>query len=118
MGFAITIATVLLAVAISIAPTSSPIPSCPPLLPLNIFLIPPRRASKPPLSRISAHIAATSTATIHVSNMPDTPEPIPATMSAIPICPVISIMHIPDRMPVINTANTLNPAIPPAITST
>ena len=37
IGFAMTIATVLFAVAISIVPTSSPIPSWPPLFPRKIL---------------------------------------------------------------------------------
>ena len=34
-----------------------------------------RRTSKPPFSRINAHIAATKMATILVSNMPEVPDP-------------------------------------------
>ena len=48
MGPAITIATVLLAVAMSISPTSSPIPSWPPRLPRNTRRIKARMLSKPP----------------------------------------------------------------------
>ena len=81
MGFAITIATVLFAVAISIRATSRPIPSWPPFLPLKTRRIPLRRASKPPLYFIRAHIAATKTATIAVSNIPEAPEPIPESKS-------------------------------------
>ena len=112
-----TIATVLLAVAMSIVPTRSPIPSCPAFLPLNTFFIPYKSASKPPYSLIRAHIADTSTATMHVSNIPDTPEPILVISPMAVICPVNVIITIPETIPVIRTRKTLNPAIPPISTS-
>ena len=118
IGFAITIATVLLAVAMSIAPTRSPIPSCPPRFPLNIRWIQPSNASNPPYSRISAHMAATRIATIQVSNMPETPEPIFASRSVGVVCPPSSMISAPEAIPVRSTTNTLIPMIPPIRTST
>ena len=118
IGFAITIATVLLAVAMSIAPTSSPIPSCPPRFPLKIRWIQPSNASNPPYSRISAHMAATRIATIQVSNMPETPEPIFASRSVGVVCPPSSMIRAPEAMPVRSTTNTLIPMIPPIRTNT
>ena len=118
IGFAITMATVLFAVAISMVPTRSPIPSCPPFLPRKILWIQPRSASKPPYSRISAHIAATRIATIQVSNIPDTPEPIFVRRSTGVICPPASMMIAPETIPVRRTTNTLMPMIPPTSTRT
>ena len=118
IGFAITIATVLLAVAISIVPTRSPIPSCPPFFPRKILWIQLRSASNPPYSRISAHMAATRIATIQVSNIPETPDPIFFRISTGVVCPPISIINAPDTIPVSNTTNTLIPTIPPINTST
>ena len=77
-----------------------------------------RSASKPPYSRISAHIAATRIATIQVSNIPDTPDPIFFRISTGVVCPPISIINAPDTIPVSNTTNTLIPTIPPINTST
>ena len=71
-----TMATVLFAVAISIAPTRIPTPNWPPFFPLKVFLIPLSRAVKPPYSLMSAHRAETSIATMLVSNIPDKPEPM------------------------------------------
>ena len=111
-------ATVLLAVAISIAPTRSPTPSCPPLFPLKVLLMPLRSASKPPYSLIRAHIADTSMATMLVSNIPDTPEPILPISSYTPTFPVARTITVPDTIPVRSTRNTLKPAIPPISTRT
>ena len=93
------------------------IKDCPAFLPLNTFFIPYKSASKPPYSLIRAHIADTSTATMHVSNIPDTPEPILVISPMAVICPVNVIITIPETIPVIRTRKTLNPAIPPISTS-
>ena len=117
MGFAITIATVLFAVAISITPTKSPIPSFPPFEPLKIFLIRSSKAAKPPYSSINAQIAETRIATMAVSNIPETPLPMLASISVAAVAPVASIITAPQTIPIISTTNTLIPAIPPASTS-
>ena len=117
MGLAITIATVLFAVAISIAPTKSPIPSIPPRLPLNIFLINCNNAAKPPYSLIRAQIAETKIATIVVSNIPDTPPPIFARSIVASVAPVASIITEPLTIPINKTTNTLIPMIPPINTN-
>ena len=88
MGFAITMATVLLAVAMSMAPTSSPMPSWPPFRLRNRRLMPFNRATKPPYSRMSAQMALTSTATMVVSNMPAAPVPMLPSRSVAATAPV------------------------------
>ena len=124
MGFAITMATVLFAVAMSIAPTSRPMPICPPRLPRNAFLIQPSSASKPPYSRMSAQMAETRMATIDVSNMPAAPLPmfsssaLTASTPVCPVAPVASTITDPDTMPMSSTTNTLMPMMPPTSTST
>ena len=54
---------------------------------------------------------------MHVSNIPDTPEPILVISPMAVICPVNVIITIPETIPVIRTRKTLNPAIPPINTS-
>ena len=76
IGAAMTMATVLLAVATSIRPVSSATPSMPPRLPRKLRRMKPRIASNPPFSRISAAVDATRIVTIMVSNMPVVPLPI------------------------------------------
>ena len=82
IGAAITIATVLLAVAISIKAVKKAMPYIPPRLLLAFFLIKDRMASKPPFSFISAAIDATRIVTIMVSNMPLIPLPMEASAVA------------------------------------
>lgn len=76
MGAAMTIATVLFAVATSKALTKRPTPSCPLLWPLNTLWIKSSRAANPPWMRISPQRALTRTATMMVSYMPEMPFPI------------------------------------------
>ena len=116
MGFAITMATVLLAVAMSMAPTSSPMPSWPPFRLRNRRLMPFNRATKPPFSRMSAQMALTSTATIVVSNMPAAPVPMLPSRSVAATAPSATTMIEPDRMPSKSTMNTLMPTMPPTRT--
>ena len=111
-----TMATVLLAVAMSMAPTSRPMPSWPPLRPLNRRWIPLSSATKPPCSRMSAQMALTSRATIVVSNMPAAPVPMLASRSVAAVAPVATMMMEPDRMPSSSTTNTFTPAMPPMST--
>ena len=118
IGLAITIATVLFAVAMSMVPTRSPIPSWPPFCPRKILRIQFNKASNPPYSRINAHIAATRIATIQVSNIPLTPEPTFVRSSTGVICPPKSIMNAPETIPVRRTTKTLIPTMPPISTST
>ena len=124
MGFAITMATVLFAVAMSIAPTRRPMPIWPPRLPRNAFRIQLSSASKPPYSRISAQIAETKIATIEVSNIPAAPLPmfssraLTARMPVCPVAPVASAMTAPDTIPMSSTIKTLIPMMPPMSTST
>ena len=116
MGFAMTMATVLFAVAMSMAPTSRPMPSWPPLRLLNRLLMPLSSATKPPCSRMSAQMALTSTATMVVSNMPAAPEPMFARRSVGTVAPVATMMNEPDTMPSSSTTNTLMPTMPPTST--
>ena len=116
MGFAMTMATVLFAVAMSMAPTKSPMPSCPPLRLLNRLLMPASRAAKPPCSRMSAQMALTSRATMVVSNMPAAPVPMFARRSVGAVAPVATMMTEPDAMPKSSTTNTLMPTMPPTST--
>lgn len=115
-GVAITMATVLFAVAISISPTNKPMPSRPPLLPLKTCLIQCRRAAKPPYSLMSAQIAATRIATMLVSNIPAAPVPILPSKSVGAIMLVAIMITEPLMTPIISTRNTFSPTMPPIST--
>ena len=67
---------------------------------------------------MSEHITDTSTATIHVSNIPDAPLPILRSRVSNVTPPITSIITIPEIIPVIRTTKTFTPIIPPASTST
>ena len=118
MGPAMTMATVLLAVAMSMAPTSRPTPRRPPTLPRNTRRMKASRASKPPWARIRAHMADTRMVTMMVSNMPEAPLPMPASMVMKSMVPVPRVMMMPATMPTSSTRNTFCPASPPMRTST
>ena len=101
-----TIATVLFAVAMSSRATRRPMPSCPPFLPRKILWMVSSRTSKPPFSRISAHIAETRIATMQVSNIPEVPDPMLESISHGVVCPVPSMISAPETMPVKSTRKT------------
>ena len=106
---------VLLAVAMSMAPTSR-LHAQLITLALNRLLMPFKSAVKPPYSRMSAQMALTSTATIVVSNMPAAPEPMLASRSVAAVAPVATMMREPERMPSRSTTNTFTPTMPPTST--
>ena len=117
IGPAMTMATVLFAVEMSIAPTSSPTPRRPPTLPWNTRRMKASRAAKPPCSRIRAHMAETRIVTMMVSNIPSAPSFMLPSSSMKVTVPVGSTMATPDTIPISSTRNTLSPEIPPISTN-
>ena len=67
-------------------------------------------------SRMRAHKAATSTATIAVSYIPATPLPTPSSRDGKVSAPVVSITIQPAAMPIISVTKTFIPIIPPIST--
>ena len=76
------------------------------------------RDSKPPYSRISAHMEETRIVTRIVSNMPEAPLPMLPRSAIASTVPVASVMTMPEKMPMSRTTNTFQPMIPPMRTST
>ena len=82
IGAAMTIATVLFAVAISINTVRKAMPYIPPRLLPAFLRMKERIASKPPFSFMSEAIEATRIVTIMVSNIPFIPFPMEASAVA------------------------------------
>ena len=76
IGAAMTMATVLFAVATSMKAVRNAIPNMPPRRLSALLRMKERMAAKPPLARIRAAIEATRIVTIIVSNIPEIPPPM------------------------------------------
>ena len=63
-------------------------------------------------------MADTRMVTMTVSNMPEAPLPMPASMVMKSMVPVARVMTAPVTMPTSSTRNTFSPARPPMRTST
>ena len=111
-------ATVLFAVAMSIAAVRKQMPIIPPRRLVVRFRINSRIASKPPFSLIRAQRADTIKATMVVSYMEATPDPAPLRSPTGVFAPVRRTMTDPLAMPRKSTAKTLSPVMPQTSTST
>ena len=109
MGPETTMATVLLAQAMSSSNVSKPQPSSPPRLPVKCRLMNARIDAKPPYSRMSALIDATRIVTIIVSNIPAVPVPMAENALAKSSDPVAPPTMANSTMPPPSTRKTLMP---------